>query len=369
MSGMYWGAGALSLLGALGRLDRSKVIAWVLSCYDASVGAFRPAPRHDAHLLSTLSALQLLALYDGLGELGEERRAALVAGIAAMQLPDGSFAGDRWGEVDTRFSYVALNSLWLLDALDAVDVPKAAAWVRSCESFDGGYGVCPGAESHAGQAFVAVAALAIAHGWEQRKGRGFGEAETERREQRGEAEGKARAGRGVDAPGEGAAERGGAGTADEGSTGDRGAESSGVRAPSTRYSPLPAAEFLPPASRDTLSWWLAERQTLSGGLNGRPEKLQDVCYSWWCLTSLATLARLHWIDRDALEAYILECQDEVGGGISDRPEDAVDVYHTYFGIAALALMRRRDLPKIDPVLALPVEVVRRIRKSRGEEES
>ena len=29
---------------------------------------------------------------------------------------------------------------------------------------------------------------------------------------------------------------------------------------------------------DTLGWWLAERQLHNGGLNGRPEKLEDV--SW-----------------------------------------------------------------------------------------
>ena len=27
----------------------------------------------------------------------------------------------------------------------------------------------------------------------------------------------------------------------------------------------------------TLGWWLAERQLPNGGLNGRPEKLEDVC--------------------------------------------------------------------------------------------
>ncbi len=31
---------------------------------------------------------------------------------------------------------------------------------------------------------------------------------------------------------------------------------------------------------DELGWWLAERQGPTGGLNGRPEKLPDVCYSW-----------------------------------------------------------------------------------------
>jgi len=30
---------------------------------------------------------------------------------------------------------------------------------------------------------------------------------------------------------------------------------------------------------------------------GRPEKLPDVCYSWWVLASLKIIGRLHWIDR------------------------------------------------------------------------
>lgn len=53
---------------------------------------------------------------------------------------------------------------------------------------------------------------------------------------------------------------------------------------------------------------LAERQTPTGGLNGRPEKLPDVCYSWWCLSALAILQRLHWIDQPALTHFILNCQ-------------------------------------------------------------
>jgi geranylgeranyl transferase type-2 subunit beta len=43
---------------------------------------------------------------------------------------------------------------------------------------------------------------------------------------------------------------------------------------------------------DLLTWWLAERQCDSGGLNGRPEKQADVCYSWWILSSLSILGRV-----------------------------------------------------------------------------
>jgi hypothetical protein len=43
---------------------------------------------------------------------------------------------------------------------------------------------------------------------------------------------------------------------------------------------------------DVLGWWLSERQCDSGGLNGRPEKQADVCYSWWILSALAILGVL-----------------------------------------------------------------------------
>lgn len=103
--------------------------------------------------------------------------------------------------------------------------------------------------------------------------------------------------------------------------------------------------------RDTLGAWLSERQLPSGGLNGRPEKLEDVCYSWWDLASLSILGKLHWINRDKLIEFILRSQvspklapspfpgrklmnqDLEDGGIGDRPGDWVDVFHTIFGVA------------------------------------
>ena len=46
-----------------------------------------------------------------------------------------------------------------------------------------------------------------------------------------------------------------------------------------------------------------------GGAQGRNTLLLlQVCYSWWCLSALAILGRLHWIDQPALTAFILDCQ-------------------------------------------------------------
>jgi geranylgeranyl transferase type-2 subunit beta len=85
-----------------------------------------------------------------------------VSVIAALQNREsGTFAGDEWGETDTRFLYGAFNALSLLNSLDLIDIDKAVAHIQSCANFDGGFGVTPGAESHAGQIFTCVAALTI----------------------------------------------------------------------------------------------------------------------------------------------------------------------------------------------------------------
>lgn len=49
-------------------LPREETIDFVLSCQTES-GGFGAAPGHDAHLLYTTSAIQVLAMVDGLEEL------------------------------------------------------------------------------------------------------------------------------------------------------------------------------------------------------------------------------------------------------------------------------------------------------------
>jgi geranylgeranyl transferase type-2 subunit beta len=122
---------------------------------------------------------------------------------------------------------------------------------------------------------------------------------------------------------------------------------------------------------DKTSMWLAARQTHLGGFNGRPEKLADVCYSWWVLSCFYMMKRQDFIDLKLLEKFILECQDEDDGGIADRPGNCNDVFHTFFGLAALSLMNysykdkdnKEDfgstLTKINPFFAIPYEVLKR----------
>lgn len=288
LNGVYWGLVALHLLGHPDALPRAETIDFVLSCQHES-GGFSAAPGHDAHMLYTVSAVQILAMVDAFDELEARGKGKAKVGefIASLQNREtGTFAGDEWGEEDTRFLYGAFNALSLLGLLHLVDVDRAVAHVVACGNFDGGYGVSPGAESHAGQTFTCVAALAIA----------------------GRLDG----------------------------------DSGGL------------------VDRDRLGRWLSERQIPGGGLNGRPEKAEDVCYSWWVLSSLQIIGRAHWIDRDALIAFILRCQDPEKGGIADRPGDMVDVWHTCFGMAGLSLLDYPGTEPVDPVYCMPRSTIERV---------
>ncbi len=69
MNGVYWGLTALEILGKPEVLDRQALIDFVFSCWNDETGGFGSFPGHDAHVHSSLSAIQILAMKDALGEL------------------------------------------------------------------------------------------------------------------------------------------------------------------------------------------------------------------------------------------------------------------------------------------------------------
>ncbi|EIW60476.1 rab geranylgeranyltransferase [Trametes versicolor FP-101664 SS1] len=158
MNAIYWGLTALCVMKQKDALNRDEMIEFVMSCWDDEAGAFGAHPDHDAHLLSTLSAIQVLTMQDALERVDIPR---VVKYILSLQQPSGVFAGDAFGEVDTRFLCCAVLALSLLGHLHELDVDKTVGYIRRCRNFDGGFGAREGAESHAAQVFVCVAALAV----------------------------------------------------------------------------------------------------------------------------------------------------------------------------------------------------------------
>lgn len=232
MSGLYWCVTALDLLDARDRLDSTAVLKFVEECFDPSSGGFSPSPDNDPHLLYTLSAVQILCIYNAVQQKYVE---GVTRFVSSLQLSDGSFMGDKWGEVDTRFSFCAVAALSLIGKLSCIDSKSTVSHVIQCLNFDGGFGVGPESETHAGQIYCCVGTLTILNSLHQ-------------------------------------------------------------------------------IDQSKLGFWLSQRQLeRSGGFNGRPEKLPDVCYSWWVLSSLQMLKCQDWIDTSRLKEFILACQDTETG--------------------------------------------------------
>ncbi|KAG6819878.1 hypothetical protein H0H93_007757 [Arthromyces matolae] len=291
LNAIYWGLTALNIMGHKDALPREEMIDFVMSCWDDEAGGFGAHPDHDAHLHPTLSAIQILIMQDALDRVDVHR---VVQFILSLHQPSGVFAGDQFGEIDTRFLYCAVNALSLLGQLHVLDEAakeRTVNYIIRCRNFDGGFGSVVGAESHAAQVFVCTAALAI-------------------------------------------------------------------------------LDRLDVIDEETLGWWLCERQLPNGGLNGRPEKLEDVCYSFWVLSAMAILDKIPWIDADKLTRYayndhpsspsVNHAQDLEGGGIADRPGDMVDVFHTHFGIAGLSLLGYPGLQDLDPVYCMPAALIEKM---------
>jgi geranylgeranyl transferase type-2 subunit beta len=68
LNGLYWGLTSLYLLGHPDALPRADVLDFVFSCLHES-GGFGAAPGHDAHMLYTVSGVQILATLDAFGDL------------------------------------------------------------------------------------------------------------------------------------------------------------------------------------------------------------------------------------------------------------------------------------------------------------
>ena len=101
INGVYWALTAMDIMNARDKMSDTsdQVMEFVLSCYDKDSGGFGPFPRHDPHLLYTLSAVQVAVIFDRLDMLDVDK---IEEFICSLQQGDGSFVGDEWKEVDTR---------------------------------------------------------------------------------------------------------------------------------------------------------------------------------------------------------------------------------------------------------------------------
>lgn len=63
MSGIYWGVTALDLMDHLDKIDQESIVEFIKKCQCPVSGGISPCEGHDPHILYTLSAVQVKALF------------------------------------------------------------------------------------------------------------------------------------------------------------------------------------------------------------------------------------------------------------------------------------------------------------------
>jgi len=242
-----------------------------------------PSHAYDhGHVAMTYTAVaSLVLLGDDLARLD---RRAIVAGVAALQLPDGSYkAALQGGENDMRFLYCASALCSMLDDWSGMDRDSAVNYVVKSVGYDGGIGQGPGLEAHGGSTYCAVAALTL----------------------------------------------------------------------------MGRLDDLGEARLTGLRRWCLARQ--GEGFQGRPNKPEDTCYSFWVGSTLHLLDIQHLADQEANRRFVLSTQDPVTGGLAKWPDSHPDPLHTYLGLSGLALAGEPDLQLVDPSLNMSKRALRHLR--------
>eukprot|EP01135_Chromosphaera_perkinsii_P000698 Nk52_evm10s150 gene=Nk52_evmTU10s150 len=360
LTGVYYGMCATHVLGRPLLLCREEILAQCRACQVTVTGTkgkggrgkrreggFGGNPGHDPHIQHTLSALQLCALI--LHGESQQTQSVLCGGVSGKDIvfdpseyidvdralgyvlslydeEGGFFVGDKWGGVDTRYCYCALQALHLLRAARrrkqrghvggggkereraslydygdeygiVLDREKIIGYLLDTMNVDGGFGSGKGCESHAGQIFCVLGSLCLLEK-EQRAN------DKKDKEEWGE-------------------ER--------------------------------LMEVLGSDGILLLRRWLCERQVKvesQGGMCGRVGKDADTCYTWWTLASLAMLERAEkgnlrdqegsgmQTSPDYLEVvkYVMRCESREVGGFGPRIGAFPDMFHTFFSLVGLDLL-------------------------------
>lgn len=152
------------------------------------------------------------------------------------------------------------------------DTDKAAEFLVSCQSYDGGFGMAPYTEGHGGTTYCCVASLSL-----------MGRLNDIRDQQ-------------------------------------------------------------------ALIKWCVNGQ--GSGFFGRPNKVEDTCYSFWIGGTLKILGIYEMSCPEKNREFNLSCRSPIGG-FGKHPGKSPDILHSYFGLCGLSLMGLDEgLAPLDPRLGL-----------------
>ncbi|KAG1057785.1 hypothetical protein G6F43_000390 [Rhizopus delemar] len=113
-------------------------------------------------------------------------------------------------------------------------------------------------------------------------------------------------------------------------------------------------------NRDELVKWCLFRQL--GGFQGRPNKLQDVCYGFWIGASLSILNSFDLVNHDSLKEFLIKSESKIGGFAKD-PDSFPDLIHSYMGVATLSLLNEPNIQPMHPALNAPLSAYHHLKEN------
>lgn len=342
----------------VGRFHLSRHVKYFLHCLHGVL----PTPYTSLDTNRLTVAYFCVAALDLLGAIDKVNRPALIEWIYSQQLrkpegapsdwrggwrgahlyggpfdADGLPASSAYDSGHIAMTYTAIALLHMLgDDLSRVDRSATLRHVRSLQQADGSFRAFEGGESDMRFVYCAAAICAML-----RDGAGAGEDLGE--------EGASDEWEGMDA--QRASEFVLSAQAFDGALGlAAGCEAHG----GSTYTGLAALSLmgkLPRMPRRELAiCWCASRQI--GGFQGRPNKDEDTCYSFWVGASLVLLGAGGLINAPAVSDFAA-CCEYAKGGLCKAPNVAhPDVLHSYYALAGLSLAGLPGLATLDARLGI-----------------
>ncbi|XP_012259865.2 protein farnesyltransferase subunit beta [Athalia rosae] len=157
----YWILHALQILGeTLDDEDYSHIAGFLAKCQSPE-GGFGGGPGQRPHLAPTYAAVNALCTIGTPEAYKTIDRQGLRRFLKSLRDQDGAFSMHVGGEVDIRGVYCAVSVARLTNVYSSEMFRNTAEWIARCQTWEGGFGGCPGMEAHGGYTFCGLAALLL----------------------------------------------------------------------------------------------------------------------------------------------------------------------------------------------------------------
>ncbi|KAI9146118.1 terpenoid cyclases/protein prenyltransferase alpha-alpha toroid [Paraphysoderma sedebokerense] len=300
----------LSGLDILGTLDsalplnrKHEIIEWIYQQQVTPVntegnsvkkcgfrGGSFPGPKNHAYNVANIAStysclLSLLILGDDLSKVDA---ISLIQALKYLQTERGGFRPTADStEEDMRFVFCAVAISFILNDFTGINLESCVKFIKESLSYDGAFGGFPNQESHGGYNYCALGSLSLL---------------------------------------------------------DCYLSSPNVPQNLSTRELLSKVQSLREGARSRNVTWCLNRQNV--GFQGRINKPDDTCYSWWIGASLVMLDSYEFTSVEHLVSFLLQAQTKYGGFgkvIGAFP----DLLHSYLSVAALSLIQNnhRNIPQ------------------------